>query len=41
MTKKELIIEILEAIEWGDHDLFWYIDNKKEAAEYLLQQIEK
>lgn len=41
MTKKEFIIEILDAIEWGDHDLFWYIDNKEEAAEYLLKQMEE
>lgn len=41
MTKKEFIIEILETIEWGEHDLFWYIDNKEEAAEYLIEQIEE
>ena len=35
------IIEILETIEWGEHDLFWYIDNKEEAAEYLIEQIEE
>lgn len=41
MTRKELIKEILKAIEWGDHDLFWYIDNKDEAAEYLEKKLDE
>lgn len=41
MNKLKFIIKILEVIEWGEHDLFWYIDNKEEAAEYILNKLKK
>ena len=41
MTKLDFIKEILETIEDGEHDLFWYIDNKDEAARYILNKLEE
>ena len=41
MEKLDFIKEILETIEHGEHDLFWYIENQDEAAEYILNKIEE
>lgn len=41
MNKLDFIKEIFEIIELGEHSLFWYIDNKDEAAEYILNKLEE
>lgn len=41
MNMLAFIKEILEIIEDGEHDFFWYMDNKDEAAKYILNKMDE
>lgn len=41
MRTIEFIIEILKIIEDGEYEFFWYIDDKEEAAKYILNKMDE
>ena len=41
MNKIDFIIEILEVMELDGHKLSWYLEDKYEAAEYILDKMEE
>lgn len=37
MNKREFIAQVLESIRYGEHEVFWYLDNPDKAVEYILK----